>query len=179
MRRPAPATIIATTALVLAFSGASFAAGNYLITSTKQIKPKVLNELKKPGPRGPAGATGPTGASGAPGTPGAAGVARDAGVVEGGGNGGPSFWSEGLVGWRNVTNPSTGHYCLTPDATSTVANTSLVLSLGGPGAGEPGYVIWDGYCTVSGGSVGLLVVTEDSSATPSNDLDFEAVIPAS
>jgi hypothetical protein len=88
------ANIVATLALVFAMSGGAYAAGRYVITSTKQISPKVLKSLQgkpgavgKPGaagpagpagsgatgpagPTGPAGATGSTGPQGIPGTPG-------------------------------------------------------------------------------------------------------------
>jgi hypothetical protein len=50
------ANVVATLALVLAISGAATAAKLYLITSTDQIAPEVLREL-----RGNTGATGPTG----------------------------------------------------------------------------------------------------------------------
>jgi hypothetical protein len=56
------ANVVATLALVLAMSGAALAAKPYIITSTEQIDPGVLQEL-----RGDTGATGPTGpAGGAP-----------------------------------------------------------------------------------------------------------------
>jgi hypothetical protein len=64
-RRPGYAEVTATIALVLAMSGGALAAGHYLITSTKQIKPSVLRHLK--GARGPRGATGSRGATGLPG----------------------------------------------------------------------------------------------------------------
>jgi hypothetical protein len=67
------ANVTVTLALVFAMSGGAYAAGKYLITSTKQINPKVLKTLQgkngkngPAGPAGPAGATGPTGATGAP-----------------------------------------------------------------------------------------------------------------
>ncbi len=67
------ANVTATLALVFAMSGGAYAASHYLITSTKQISPKVLKALAgKPGPAGPAGAPGAAGAAGA-GTPGAQG----------------------------------------------------------------------------------------------------------
>ncbi len=71
-----------TLALVFAMTGGAYAASKYLITSTKQISPKVLKSLKGAngksganganGAQGPAGPTGATGATGT-GTPGATG----------------------------------------------------------------------------------------------------------
>jgi hypothetical protein len=83
-RRPGYAEVTATVALVLAMSGGALAAGHYLITSTKQIKPSVLRQLK--GARGPRGATGPkgsaglAGATGEPGTTGQSGSTGPPGV---------------------------------------------------------------------------------------------------
>lgn len=71
-----PATVIATIALVFALTGGAYAAGKYLITSTKQIKPSVLASLK--GKAGPAGPAGPAGAAGV-GTAGPAGSQGPAG----------------------------------------------------------------------------------------------------
>ena len=83
-----PATVIASLALVFAMTGGAYAANRYLITSTKQISPKVLKALQgkagpagangAQGPAGPAGATGLAGAAGA-GTPGATGSQGPAG----------------------------------------------------------------------------------------------------
>jgi hypothetical protein len=91
-----PATAIATLALVFAMTGGAYAASKYLITSTKQISPKVLKALKgkagangaqgpagaagAAGPQGPGGAAGAKGESGAPGTPGAKGENGAAGT---------------------------------------------------------------------------------------------------
>jgi hypothetical protein len=60
------ANVVATLALVFAMSGgAAYAASHFLITSTKQIKPSVLAQLKgRAGPAGPAGAAGVAGAVG-------------------------------------------------------------------------------------------------------------------
>jgi hypothetical protein len=86
-----PATAIAALALVFAMTGGAYAAGKYVITSTKQISPKVLKSLQgkagAKGATGAAGAAGPAGApgagtagpQGAPGTPGAAGKEGPAG----------------------------------------------------------------------------------------------------
>jgi hypothetical protein len=78
-----PATVIATIALVFAMSGGAYAAGKYLITSTKQISPKVLKSLQgKAGARGAIGPQGPAGTAGT-GSPGSQGPAGP------GGPGGP------------------------------------------------------------------------------------------
>lgn len=62
------ANVTATVALVLAMSGGAYAASKIIITSTKQISPKVIKQLKgKAGPAGPAGPVGPAGAAGATG----------------------------------------------------------------------------------------------------------------
>ena len=59
------ANVAATLALIIAMSGGALAASHYLITSTKQISPKVLRKLK--------GRRGRTGASGSPGIAGTQG----------------------------------------------------------------------------------------------------------
>jgi hypothetical protein len=78
------ANVAATLALVFSMSGGALAADHYLITSTKQIAPKVLSKLKgnrgrtgpagKTGPAGPTGATGATGPQGIPGIEGPRGA---------------------------------------------------------------------------------------------------------
>jgi Collagen triple helix repeat (20 copies) len=73
-----PTTIIATLALVLAMTGGAYAANHFLITSTKQISPKVLKALK--GANGKNGAAGPAGPAGA-GTAGPAGPQGPAGAA--------------------------------------------------------------------------------------------------
>jgi hypothetical protein len=61
-RRFSYANVTATLALVFAMAGGAIAARHYLISSTRQISPRVLREL-----RGRAGATGRAGAQGAQG----------------------------------------------------------------------------------------------------------------
>ncbi len=69
------ANVVATLALVFAMSGGALAASKFLITSTKQIKPSVLAQLKgKTGAKGAAGAAGPAGPAGAQGPAGKDGV---------------------------------------------------------------------------------------------------------
>lgn len=73
--------IAVTLALVFAMTGGAYAASKYLITSTKQISPKVLKALAgKPGPKGSAGAVGAAGPAGARGETGAPGGSGKEGV---------------------------------------------------------------------------------------------------
>ncbi len=65
------ANVAMTLTLVFAMTGGAYAAKKYLITSTKQISPKVLKSLQ--GKAGPAGAQGPAGPAGPQGNPGAPG----------------------------------------------------------------------------------------------------------
>jgi len=126
-----PSTIIATFALLFAMSGGAYAASHYLITSTKQISPKVLKSLKgangkngangsngapgagTPGPAGPAGPTGPGGGAGPKGEPGGPGesvtntVAKIASCPEGGaefkvGAGTPTKACNGTTGFTET-----------------------------------------------------------------------------
>jgi hypothetical protein len=66
--------------LVFVMGGGAYAAKRYLITSTKQISPKVLSQLRgRIGPGGPAGASGLNGANGKDGLQGPKGDKGDKG----------------------------------------------------------------------------------------------------
>jgi Collagen triple helix repeat (20 copies) len=82
------ANVAMTLALVFAMTGGAYAAKKYLITSTKQIKPSVLAQLKgasgkngTAGLAGTAGPTGPAGLGGAKGETGTAGAKGEAGAA--------------------------------------------------------------------------------------------------
>jgi hypothetical protein len=87
------ANVAMTLALVFAMSGGAYAAGKYLITSTKQIKPSVLASLK--GKAGPAGKEGPAGAAGKEGPAGKEGAAGKEGKA--GANGVNGVNGEGVT----------------------------------------------------------------------------------
>lgn len=93
-KRVTYANVTATLALVLAMSGGALAASHYLITSTKQISPKVLKQLK-----GGPGAVGPQG------PPGAAGVAQKGERGEKGEKGEATRGPEGPQGKAGTTGP--------------------------------------------------------------------------
>jgi hypothetical protein len=73
-RRLTYANVAMIVALVFAMSSGAYAASKYVITSTKQISPKVLKALQgkngKPGSVGPVGPAGPAGSAGAAGAKG-------------------------------------------------------------------------------------------------------------
>ncbi|MCL2769501.1 MAG: collagen-like protein [Solirubrobacterales bacterium] len=100
------ANVAATLALVFAMSGGALAAKRYLITSARQISPKVLKELKgtdgKPGANGAQGLAGPTGPPGAEGKRGAQGAPGEAGREGKPGTNGTSVTSASFKGAKTV-----------------------------------------------------------------------------
>lgn len=113
------ANVVATLALVFAMSGGAIAANHYLITSTKQISPKVIKKLK--GKRGPAGKTGPAGPQGREGPAGKEGLAGKEGPQ---GKPGPS----GIIVASNL---EVGHASLNAGSWAFVGKTA-VESFSGP-----------------------------------------------
>lgn len=80
-RRLTYANVLMTLVLLFAMSGGAYAAKRYLITSTKQISPSVLKQLRgKAGPAGPEGKQGPAGANGKDGAQGPAGASGKEGA---------------------------------------------------------------------------------------------------
>lgn len=70
------ANVVMTIALVFAMGGGAYAASKYVITSTKQISPKVLKALQ-----GKAGSTGANGANGSAGPAGEKGATGEKGTA--------------------------------------------------------------------------------------------------
>ena len=104
--RLSPATLIAVLALVLALGGSAVAAKRYLITTSKQIAPKALQEIaavakqSSPGSDGAPGAAGATGPQGPKGDPGPKGDTGERGPAGPQGPPGESIGSgAGEIGW--------------------------------------------------------------------------------
>jgi hypothetical protein len=125
-KRLSYANITATLALVFAMSGGAIAASHFVISSTKQISPKVRKQLK--GAQGPAGAPGAPGAPGAAGAAGAPGSAVAYGTVIVNGVGNPTFTVNS--GFSAVTEPQEGIFCITPVYAGRPLITSSVGAVG-------------------------------------------------
>jgi Collagen triple helix repeat (20 copies) len=105
-KRATYGNVVLTLALIFAMTGGAYAAGKYVITSTKQVSPKVLKQLQgkagKTGPAGPAGTAGLAGANGKDGAPGAEGKQGPAGPGGPEGKTGPQG-AEGKEGQTGFT----------------------------------------------------------------------------
>jgi hypothetical protein len=127
------------------------------------------------GAAGPQGAQGPQGPQGATGPQGPAGAARDVGSVYPGDASTPaSFRPEGLKGWVSVTRVGTGSYCLRPDASITLGNAVVLVSLGNNGGAGPGSAAASGVCSFS--PLEYSVRTWNASGAAA-DQNFTAIIP--
>jgi hypothetical protein len=117
------ANVAMTLALVFAMTGGAYAAKHYLITSTKQISPKVLKSLK--GANGKIGAPGPAGAAGS-GTAGAQGPTGPAGAKgETGAAGAAGAKGEAGAKGANGTNGTTGFTATLPSASTETGSWSF------------------------------------------------------
>ena len=94
-----PSTWIAALALFVALGGTAIAAQHYLITSTKQIKPSVLHQLRSAGSKGIAG---PKGATGATGETGPRGPKGETGAEGPKGERGPEGNDARVGGWEEL-----------------------------------------------------------------------------
>lgn len=175
-KRVTYANVAATLALLFAMSGGAYAAGKYLITSTKQISPNVLKQLKgkngkagkngangATGPQGPAGPEGKAGATGKEGPKGAEGPAGPEGKAGAPGKEGPEG-PEGPAGPEGVCSTSschlptgvteTGHWALVSKGVANlIAPISFAIPLEKPlGENEVHYVEESGNGTTCPGS---------------------------
>lgn len=147
-----PSAVIASFALVFAMTGGAYAASKYVITSTKQISPKVLKSLTgKAGANGANGAAGPAGATGLAGATGSAGPAGGTGPQGPAGATGPAgpAGGKGAPGAPGVIQPGetlpvgsteTGAWAFGPVASlgssTRVPVASFVVPLAAPLAGS-------------------------------------------
>jgi hypothetical protein len=132
--------IVSVIALICATSGTSLAAGHYLISSSKQIKPGTISLadlsksaqkqlIGKSGAHGPsgapgtAGATGPIGATGADGAAGVNGSARAYGRFDG-----TKLVTASSKNIVSIANPATGTYCITAANGITPTDSILIVA---------------------------------------------------
>jgi hypothetical protein len=120
------ANVAATLALVFAMSGGALAASKYVITSTKQISPKVVKSLK-----GKNGKTGAAGVAGAPGTPGAQGKEGPTGKEGLIGKEG----KEGKEGKTGEAGSALGYATVASDGTLNTSRSKGVISVTHPVTG--------------------------------------------
>ena len=127
-KRVSYTNVVLTLILVFAMSGGAYAAGRYLITSTKQISPKVLKALA-----GKGGATGPAGVAGSAGPAGPAGAKGESGVGQPGKEGpaGPTG-PAGPAGPAGPTGPR-GETGFTATLPSKATETGTWSFTSGPG----------------------------------------------
>jgi hypothetical protein len=159
-------TVIAVLALVFAMTGGAWAAHEYVITSTKQIKPKVLKKLRgrtgapgAAGATGAVGATGPQGPKGDTGPPGASATALWA-VVN---SSGAIVRSSGTTGSLHLG--PTGEYEV--DFNRNLTGCAYTATIGDPAHGTPvtGFI---GVAAREGVPNGVYVETHNSAVALTN-----------
>jgi hypothetical protein len=164
------ANVAATLALVFSMTGGAMAAHHYLITSTKQISPKVVKALAgktgKAGKPGPIGPGGPQGPSGKDGTNGAPGTAIAYALVNADGTVDPAH-SKGITS-ANVTREAISAYCFrglgfTPKAAVATVQLSPSAPMFYASLAIPGSVAND--CSTSPSPAQVEVGTIDSSTS--------------
>lgn len=155
------ANVTATLAMVFAMTGGAYAASKFLITSTKQIKPSVLAQLKgKPGAAGAVGTQGPAGPQGPTGQAGGAGPAGNAGAN------GESVTIAAASGTECTTGG--GAKLSNGTGTATVCNGAKGAKgeQGVPGAIHPGETLPSGASETGAWSVGP--ITETATGSPAD-----------
>ena len=175
-RKPTPATTIAIVALVVALSGTAVAASRYIITSTSQIKPSVLQALrgsvaaKGASATGATGATGPTGPQGPPGPDGSQGVPGPTGPA---GVQGPGGQPGDARAYALVEPPCWGCGELPSNFTPLVRAHSKNVALASPKDiyGTP----FGTWCFVLGGGIDPSTATVVASAVATDDTRNAAV----
>jgi hypothetical protein len=125
--------IVVISGLLLTMAGTGYAGGRYVITSKKQIAPKVRKQLEgHRGARGPQGAQGPQGPQGPQGAAGPPGTARASAQVATGVN--PTYDAN-----RGFPSPprriGVGKYCIPAPAGVNPDTTAVLVGLSGGSAG--------------------------------------------
>jgi hypothetical protein len=169
-RIPHPATVLAFAALVISLTGSAIAAKKYVITSTKQIKPSVLAQLK--GQTGPAGPKGDTGATGAKGDTGATGAKGDTGAAG----------TNGTNGTNGTDGTNGGTTSKQTDASEVTTTSTTFLDLGGPSitltvpdGGAPVAVTASAEAKNSGGSLIQFGLFVDGAQALANACTFSVI----
>lgn len=145
-RRFTFANVVAVIALLFSMSGAAIAARHYLITSTRQISPKVLRELR--GRNGQRGATGQSGAAGPQGATGSQGAAGPQGVTGPQGPAGPGLMAyasnKGGCALENElgnfcypSSPSSGSFTASANGTCLVSASAQIEEVSGVTSNGP------------------------------------------
>lgn len=162
LKRISPSMIVALIALFFALTGGAYAANKYVITSTKQIKPSVLAQIKgRDGTNGVNGANGASGTNGSPGaavTNGATGAKGDTGATGAQGPMGPAgpqgvAGAPGAQGPQGVPGPSmTMHTYTLPD--KTISPAAIPASDWSSSPANPGFGTWTPASWATVGSAG-------------------------
>jgi hypothetical protein len=156
--------IIACCALLLACTGAAFAAGHFSGPQKKEIGKIATKVAKKyAGKQGPAGKTGPAGAPGAAGAPGPAGSAAAYGTIAPSTSGVSFKINSGFSG--APTNPEPGVICIPAPVQAPLA---LTLQTRG--------FIMQVAPNQCGGAANDEVVTESANGVREN-LAFNVIVP--
>jgi hypothetical protein len=141
------ANVTATLAIVLSMSGSAVAANHYLLSSSKQISPRLIHKLKgNTGPTGPTGQQGPAGPMGKEGKQGPAGKNLTAETPLPSGESESGFYG-GAAGSSTSGYIGTAISYVQPLATA-IANGNIVWNKAGTtsvhcsgyGHADPGYV---------------------------------------